>query len=285
VLYTGSVFPTVEQAPALRWVQLDTSGADHVVGSPLWAREDVRLTSIGGVSPRPIAGYVLLMLLAFAHRMPRIVEHQRRREWPTFEQRWERFMPARLEGSTLVVVGYGRLGRAVAEAARGFGIRVVGVRRGGARGGERVGDLAVDAADEVVDVGGLHAALARADHVVVTTPYTPETHHLIGAAALAATKPGAVLVNVARGGVVDEAALLAALDAGTVAGYAADVFATEPLPVDHPLWTHPRAIVTPHVAGFAPDYRERVGELFRENLARFAAGRPLVNEIDRRLGY
>ena len=113
VLYTGSCFPDRSQAPKLRWVQLDTSGADHVVGTDLWTNDKVTITSIGGVSLRPIAGYVMLMILGFAHRLPTIVDHQRRREWPTLEARWERFLPRHLDGSTMVVIGYGRLGQAV----------------------------------------------------------------------------------------------------------------------------------------------------------------------------
>jgi phosphoglycerate dehydrogenase-like enzyme len=266
-------------------VQLDTSGADHVVGSPLWQRHDVLLTSIGGVSERPIAGYAMLMVLAFAHRLPELVDHQRRRDWPLPPERWARFMPTRLEGSTMVVVGYGRLGRAIGAAAAAFGITVVGVRRGSDRAGERLGGEALDAAARVVGPAGLADVLATADHVVVATPATPETRRLIDARALSALKAGAVLVNVSRGGVVDEEAVLAALADGRLRGYAADVFETEPLPAGHPFWSHPAVIVSPHVAGFAPDYRERVRDLVCDNLARFLAGRPLLNLVDRRLGY
>ena len=285
VLYTASCFPGRMQAPRLRWVQLDTSGVDHVVASPLWGCEEIAITTIGGISPRPIAGYVLAMVLAFAHHLPAILEHQGRREWPPFDERWARFMPARLDGATMVVVGFGRLGRQVAATAEGFGIRVIGVRRGGDRPGERLELAVTPRTDRVLTVDRLHEALTEADQVVVTTPYTPATHHLIDAAAFAALRPGAVLVNVARGGVVDEDALLAALDSGQLAGAALDVFATEPLPLDSPLWTHPRVIVSPHVAGFAPDYRERVGDLFADNLERLVTGRPLLNLVDRGLRY
>lgn len=280
VLYTGSCFPDRLQAPSLRWVQLDTSGADHVAGTDLWENDDVTITSIGGVSPRPIAGYVMLMILGFAHRLPIIVDHQRRREWPSFDERWERFLPTQLDGSTMVVIGYGRLGEAVGRAARAFGIDVIGVRR--TVSNPRAGQ------DESVLVVGrerLNEMLTRADHVVVTAPLTSETRNLLGSSAFAALKPGAVLVNVSRGGVVDEAAMLRALDNGTLAGVAADVFAQEPLDPANPLWDDPRVIVTPHVAGFAPDYRERVQDLFKANLAHYAAGEPLINVIDRNLGY
>ena len=285
VLYTDTCLPTRRQAPCLRWVQLDRSGADHVVDTELWTDEEVVITSIGGVSPEPIAGFALLMILSFAYRLPALLEHQRRQDWPSVADRWERFMPAPLDGATLVVVGYGRVGRAIGTAARAFGLHVVGVRRGAERPGERLGEGGDDATVEIVAPERLHEVLARADYVAVAVPLTAATHHLLDEAAFAALKPGAVLVDVARGGVVDEVALRHALDSGRLAWAASDVFGEEPLPPGHPLWTHPRMTVTPHVAGYARDYRERVLDLFRTNLGRYAAGEPLINRIDRTLGY
>jgi phosphoglycerate dehydrogenase-like enzyme len=266
-------------------VQLDTSGADHLAGSELWARDEVVITSIGGISPRPIAGYVRGMVLAFAYRLPQLLGGQAAREWPSPAERWARYVPRSLHGSRMVIVGYGRIGRGVARAAAGFGVEVVGVRRGAMRDGLRMGDDEPDVALATVGPERLLEALAEADLVVVCVPGTPETRGLIGARELAAVRSGAFLVNVSRGGVVDEAALCAALDEGRLAGAAADVFSQEPLPPDSPLWRQPGLIVTPHVAGFAPNYREAVRDLFHANLARFCAGEPLVNVIDRRLGY
>jgi phosphoglycerate dehydrogenase-like enzyme len=284
VLYTNSCLPTPAEAPALRWVQLDTSGADHVAGTPLWADGTIAVTSIGGISPRPIAGYVMTMILAFAYHVPDLLAHQRRREWPTPAERWERFMPVQLDGSQMVIVGFGRLGRAIAAAAQAFGIRVTGVRRGGERPGERFGEQ-IEVACDVVGPAGLEQALARADHVVVALPLTEQTRGVLGSSAFAALKPGATLVNVSRGGVVDEDAMARALNDGTLAHVAADVFEVEPLPAASPLWDDGRVIVTPHVAGFAPDYTAQVRTLFRANLERYAEGRPLANLIDRTLGY
>ena len=133
-----------------------------MVGSALWARDDVAITSLGGVSPRPIAGYVLAMVLAFAHHLPEAIAHQARREWPTPAERWERFMPRRLEGSTMVIVGYGRLGQGVARAATAFGIEVVGVRRGADRPGERRGEGLGDPARLVVGPDRLLEVLGEA---------------------------------------------------------------------------------------------------------------------------
>lgn len=280
VIYTGSAFPTREQAPALRWVQLDTAGADHVRRSPLWSREDVVVTSLAGVSPRPMAEYVLAMVLAFAHRLPVAARLRARKQWPDPGERWRLYGPAHLPGSRMVIVGYGRLGRGIARAAQGFGIDVVGVRRDGGR----------VYADEVpgvasVTVAQLDEALAGADWIVVCVPGTPETRGLLGAARLAAVKPGAHLIDVSRGGVVEQAALLAALDDGRLAGAALDVFEDEPLASDSPLWDDPRIVLTPHISGLASDYSERVCALFKDNLARYVSGEPLHNVIDRALGY
>lgn len=285
VLYTSSCFPTRAQAPSLRWVQLDTSGADHLTATALWGEAGIAVTSIGGVSPRPIAAYVMMMVLSFAHSLPRLLEHQRRHDWPTPSDRWERFMPRRLENSRMVIVGYGRLGRAIATAAQGFGIAVTGIRRGGARPGARFGDKLNPEGVELLAQDRLEQALARADHIVVAVPLTGETRGLLGSSAFAATKPGATLINVSRGGVIDETAMLHALADGTLAHVASDVFEREPLPGDSPLWDDHRVIVTPHIAGFAPDYAQQVCALFRANLERYATGRPLANLIDRALGY
>jgi phosphoglycerate dehydrogenase-like enzyme len=280
VMYTGACFPSREQAPALRWVQLDTSGADHVRRTDLWAHEAVTITSLAGVSPRPMAEYVMAMVLAFAHRLPRAARMRRERHWPSNEERWELYGPLHLPGSRMVIVGYGRIGRAIARAAQAFAIDVIGVSRSGTRSyGDDVDGV------RVAPVAALDVELGAADWVVVCTPATAETIGLIGAPQLGALKPGAHLIDVARGGVVDEAALLAALDCGRVAGAALDVFEREPLPADSQLWDRADVIVTPHIAGLASDYEDVVRDLFTENLERYLDGRPLVNTIDRSLGY
>lgn len=280
VMYTSLAFPTKKQAPKLRWVQLDTSGADHVRGTPVWENGAVTITSIGGVSPRPMAEYVMAMVLGFAHRLPNAARMRARRHWPTHRERWELYGPLPVRGSRMAIVGYGRIGRGIARSARAFGIEVVGVCRTGGRAyGEEVEGV------EVVSVEHLNEALTAADWVVVCAPGTPETMGLIGAAQFAAMKEGTYLVNVSRGGVVEEEDLLAALDSGRLAGAALDVFESEPLPDCSPMWDDLRLILTQHIAGLACDYRERVRNLFEENLARYLAGEPLMNVIDRRLGY
>ncbi|MFF3438846.1 D-2-hydroxyacid dehydrogenase [Streptosporangium sp. NPDC002721] len=284
VLYTNTAFPTGAQAPRLSWVQLDTSGCDHVKGTELWS-SGIPITTIGGVSPKPLAEYVLMMILAHAHHLPEIIGLQGRSHWPDLNYRWNRLMPRPIPGSTVGVVGYGRIGKEIGRLAHAFGMRVIGMRRGLPREGERFSDSAGEAPAEVTGPEGLHSLLARSDYVVLTVPHTDETHHLLDAEAFDRLKPGAVLINAARGGVVDEEAMLAALRSGRL-GYAAlDVFAEEPLPESSPFWRESDVLITPHVAGFAPGYHDQVRTLFTENLRRLIAGEPLLNLVDRKAGY
>jgi phosphoglycerate dehydrogenase-like enzyme len=295
VLYTGSAFPEPAVAPKLRWVQLDTSGVDHVTHTPLWS-SGVEITTLNGVAPVNMAEFAVMMMLAFGHRLPRMIDHQRRREWPSPAERWERFMPDELCGATLGVVGYGSIGREIGRVGHALGMRVLALRRGGGGtdAGQTRGDSyrvpALDARpdvqpDRVYRPDGMVEMLAECDYVVLIVPSTPATRHLIDERALRAMKPSAVLINLARGGVVDEVALLAALREGRLAGAALDVFEEEPLPPDSPFWGLENVIVSPHVAGFTPHYHERVMGIFAENLRRFLAGEPLLNRVDRQHGY
>ncbi|MFD4374348.1 D-2-hydroxyacid dehydrogenase [Streptomyces sp. NPDC058486] len=284
VLYTSTVFPTAAQAPRLGWVQLDTSGCDHVRPTPLW-RSSTPLTTIGGVSPKPLAEYALMMILAHAHHLPAMIGLQNKPDWPDFDHRWNRLMPRMLPGATVGIVGYGRIGKEIGRLAQAFGMNVIGMRRGAERGGERYADPAQEDTAEVVGPDGLYDLLGRSDYVVLTVPHTPATHHLLDAEAFASMRPGTVLINAARGGVVDETAMLSALRNGQLGFAALDVFATEPLPLDSPLWSEPNVLVTPHVAGFAPAYHTQVRALFTENLRRFLDGRELLNLVDRNAGY
>lgn len=285
VMYTSSVLPGPAEAPSLRWVQLDTSGIDHVRGTALW-ESDIPVTTLGGVSPAPLAEWIMMMVLAHAHHLRRTESLAASRTWPSREYRWSRLMPHNLRTSTIAVVGYGRIGKEVARLSRAFGMEVLAVRRGTTLAPEsRFGDRA--GAPEVTEYGRdcLHEVLARSDYVVLTVPLTPETTGLVGPAELSSMKQGAVLVNGSRGGVVDEVALLAALEGGSLDLVASDVFDEEPLPADHPFWSHPRSVVTPHVAGFAPDYLDAVAALFTTNLRHYLAGNPLLNVADRARGY
>ena len=289
VLYTGSAFPDATRAPRLRWVQLDTSGVDHVRNTALWD-SDVQITTLNGVAPVNMAEFALMMMLAFGHRLSRMVEHQRRREWPSPAERWDRFMPSELRGATVGVVGYGSIGREIGRVAQALGMRVLAIRRSGTKQGETYCVPGLDVAtgtepESTYLPGQLAEMLPECDYVVLTVPYTPETHHMINANALRAMKPTAVLINIARGGVVDEPALIEALREGCLAGAALDVFEEEPLPEESPFWTMENVIISPHVAGFTPHYHERVMGVFSENLRRYLNGAPLLNRVDRTCGY
>jgi phosphoglycerate dehydrogenase-like enzyme len=293
VLHTSTVLPDPEQAPALRWVQLDTAGADHVRDTALW-RSDVAVTTIGGVSPVPLAEYVLFLILGFAHRLPAMLGVRGSRSWPTAAARWQEFMPAPLAGATVGVIGYGRIGREIGRQAAQHGLHVVGVNRSGRVAPEEeraarhyLGGASTkhDSEVEIVASARLGSVIGRCDYVVVVCPLTDQTRGLVDASLIAAVKPGAVLINVARGGIVDEDALLAALRAGQLGGVGLDVFDDEPLSMDSPWWDEPKAFVTPHVAGLAPRYGEQALEIVSTNLRRLATDTALLNLLDRERGY
>jgi phosphoglycerate dehydrogenase-like enzyme len=282
VLHTSTTLPEPAQAPRLAWVQLDTSGIDHVVGHPLWTDSSIPVTTIGGVSARWTAEYVVMMLLAARHRLPQMLELQRARDWPSLSDRWDTFLPAPTVGTTCTIVGYGHLGRAIGTMCAAIGMEVVGIRRTAgpqARDESGNGQLTVAGPEE------LRSALARSDAVVVSVPRTPATTFLLDRAMIEAIRPGAFLVNVSRGGVVDEDALADALRAGRLSGAAVDVFATEPLHASSELWGVPGLVISPHVSGFAGDYLPQVTGLVAENLRRYVGGEPLLNVASREAGY
>jgi len=287
VLYTTGLMPSPEQAPALKWVQGHFAGVERFLDHPLL--KSVVLTTSSGIHAPAMAEYVLMMMLAFAHHLPRMIEYHKRAEWP--QGRWDLFAPRELRGMTVGIVGYGSVGREVARLAKAFGMRVLATKRDLTRVTDEgwrlpeVGDPLTQSVDRLYPAETLRAMLGECDYVVLTVPLTPATHGLIGAEELACLKSGAVLINIARGGLVDEAALIEARRAGTMRGAALDVFAEEPLPTASPLWTLPNVILSPHVSGFTLDYDERAMALFAENLRRYVAGEPLLNVVDVARGY
>jgi phosphoglycerate dehydrogenase-like enzyme len=253
-------------APRLRWVHAMAAGVDWLLVPELPAR--VTVTRTRGVYGPWMAEYVVGWCAWVTQRMETYRAAQRARAWRAD------LLPRPLHGRTLCVVGLGDIGRAIGRAAAALGMRVIGVSRSGRR---------APGVAAAVPLGGLRRALGEADFVVLVLPLTAETRGLVGARELAAMRPGAWLINVARGAVVDEAALAAALDAGRLGGAVLDVFATEPLPEEHPWWGRENVVVTPHIAG--PDYAEELTAVFNDNLRRFLAGRRLRFVVDRRRGY
>lgn len=288
VLYTWSALPHPEDAPKLRWVQFHSAGIDHLQGHPL-LDSNIALTTASGVHAVTIAEYVMASILAWAHRLPRIFAYQQRAIWPG--GRWERFVPQELRGATLGIIGYGSVGREVARLARAFGMRVLASKRDPRRMKDEgfrldgTGDPEGDLPDRVYPAAATLSMLSECNYVVLCVPLVPQTVHLIDEAALRAMKPTTYLINVGRGRLVDEGALIEALQRGLIAGAGLDVFEVEPLSADSPLWKMDNVILSPHVSGFTPRYDELVVNLFSRNLRRYLEKRPLLNLVDRSLGY
>ena len=259
----------------LRWVH---SGAAGVGGSltPEMLARDVVFTNSAGIHGPPVAETVLAFLLHFARGLDHAVAAQRRGRWGSAVFEAADAPVRELGRSTVGIVGLGGIGREVARRARSLGATVVGTRRR---------PEPVEGVEVLSGEGALERLLERSHYVVLSAPETADTRGLIDAAALARMRPDAVLVNVARGALVDEAALVHALERGRLRGAALDVFSTEPLPEGHPLWAAPGLLITPHVSGYTDAFWEREAALIEENLRRWAGGRPLLNVVDKRAGY
>ncbi|MCP8936978.1 D-2-hydroxyacid dehydrogenase [Alsobacter sp. SYSU M60028] len=260
----------LERAPRLRFVQSLSAGADQYDKAAFRAR-GVRLASGQGVNERAVAEHAMGLVLALTRQLHLARDHQAARSWrPMIGDRAIR--EDELGGKTLAVVGFGRIGQRLARLARGFDMRVVGVRR--------EARPMPELADAVLPTERLVEALAQADIVALTCPLTPETEGLINPAAFAAMKPGAILINVARGKVVDEAALLATLGDGRLSAAGLDCFHDEPLPKGSPFWELPNVLVTPHSAGETRRYEENVTDILLANLDRLWRGETeLVNGL------
>ncbi|MGD8466722.1 MAG: D-2-hydroxyacid dehydrogenase [Anaerolineae bacterium] len=288
VLYTFFVPNDIlQQAPSLRWIQLHTAGADHLQNQPVM-ESNMAITTVSGIHATPIAEYVMASMLAHRWRVAHWTECQREAQWPS--GRWQLYARPELRASTLGILGYGSIGREVARLAKAFGMRVLALSRSGSRidHGYTAGDIGDPEGaipETIYKPEGLQEMLAECDYVVIALPLTPATTHLIGEAELHAMKPDAYLVNIARGGIIDEPALIRALEEGWIAGAGLDVFEEEPLPPESPLWNLDSALLSPHVAGFTPRYDERAVALFAQNLERYLNDERLLNLIDKERGY
>jgi phosphoglycerate dehydrogenase-like enzyme len=248
------VFP---RATRLKWAHILAAGVESVL-TPEMKQSSVPLTNGRGVFARPLGEWAIGAMLCFSYEFRRIIDSQRAKIW-------ERYEHQELYGSTVAILGYGAIGRAVGERASAFGMRVLTSRRS--------------------EPGDLNAMLAECDYLVITAPATPETRGLIGRAQLARMKPSAVVINVGRGAIIDELALVDALQTGKIRGAALDVFAAEPLPAGHPFWTMDNVLLSPHSADNLPNSRELAVEFFVENLKRYCNGEPLCNVVNKNAGY
>jgi phosphoglycerate dehydrogenase-like enzyme len=252
--------------PHLRWVQALTSGMERVLTFP-GVGKGVMLTSMRGAHGPQVSELAFLLMLAVSRRFPAMVDNQRRRTWDHWRQ-------PPLYKRTVAIIGVGAIASAFAPRCKAFEMNVIGVD-------DRVTEAAF--VDRIYPPAQLHVALAAADFVVLLVPHVPSTHHLIDAPALAAMQPQAYLINVARGAVVDEPALIAALQNGTIAGAGLDVFASEPLPPESPLWTMENVAITPHVGGNSTTYIQQMNETLVHNLRAYVENRlgDLRNRIER----
>jgi phosphoglycerate dehydrogenase-like enzyme len=254
------------KAGRLKWLQVMGAGVDWALVPEL--PPHVQITRAPGVFGPWMAEYVVAWCLWVTQRMKPYRDAQRQRRWD------DHVLPDRLGGKTLTIVGLGDIGRDIARAARGLGMRVLGVSRRG---------RPVREATKMYPVAAMARALREADFVVLLLPLTPETRGIIGAEALSVMKPTAWLINIARGAVVNESALMEALEQKRIAGAVLDVFDREPLPPSHPLWRMDNVVVTPHISG--PSTADALTPVFNDNLARYLAGRPMRHVVDRRRGY
>ncbi|MCB0181631.1 MAG: D-2-hydroxyacid dehydrogenase [Anaerolineae bacterium] len=274
--------------PKLDWLQTHSAGIDYLLDTPLWPSQ-VKVSTMNGIHAIPMAEFALTMMLAFRWKLPTIRRFQQRAEWVT--ERWETFAGPELRGLTLGIIGYGAIARELARQVTALGVRVLAVNRSGQRQPDRgfrepgTGDPQAMLPETIYPSSQLLTMLPQCDYVVVLAPSTTDTYHLINAAALETMKPTAVFINLARGALVDEAALVNALRQQQIAGAALDVFEEEPLPADSPLWQFENVILSPHVSGFTPHYDERASDLFVENLRRYLNEEPLLNLVERSRGY
>jgi phosphoglycerate dehydrogenase-like enzyme len=261
----------LRRAPGLRWIHARSAGLDRVLVPEVVAHPAVLTNGRGAFSPA-LAEFALAALLFFAKDLRRLVSQQAAGAWEPFDME-------RLEGRTVGIVGYGDIGRAVASRLRPLGVEILALRR----------RPELSAGDPLVKVtlppARLVELVERADDVVVATPLVAGTHRLVGRDAIAAMKGTSVLVNVGRGPVVDEAALLEALELGRIRGAALDVFETEPLPVEHPFWRLPNVLLSPHCADHVPGWVDEAMRVFLRNLDLFRHGQPLPQVVDKARGY
>jgi len=258
-------------ATRVQWVHALSAGVEHIL-SPEIIASPVPLTNGRGVFRRPLAEWAVSAMLHFQYDHRRLIRQQEAGVWEAFDIE-------ELHGTTIGIVGYGEIGRAVAERAKPFGCGIVALRR---KPENSAGDPLIDRAYAPAQINEM---LATCDFVVASAPLTPETRGLVGPAQIAVLKQSAVVINIGRGPVIDEPALIAALEAGKIRGAALDVFDVEPLPPGHAFYKLPNVLLSPHSADHTPGWRDSAFQFFLDNFARFVKGEPLENVVDKHAGY
>ena len=262
---------TIARAPRLKWIQVISAGVDRWIDTDVW-RSRVILTGVSGIHATPIGEFVMALMLMFAKNAPLGFRMMSTKDW-------ERYPTQTLRGKTVGIVGLGHIGKEVARLSKAFGMKVIATRRSvSAPGKARNVDL-------LLPQSRMKQMLAASDYIVLSVPLTPKTRHIIGEAELNAMRSTARLINIGRGRLVDEEALIRALDKKVIAGAGLDVTYTEPLPKDSPLWDFENVILSPHISGSREDYVLHATALFCENLRRYLDGKRLLNVVDRKRGY
>ena len=266
------VYTLLRQSPALQWVHIHSAGADRQIYLDLLAK-GVQVSTSSGANAQVVATVALAGMLALARRFPLLWAEQQARQWiPMMGDR----MPRDLPGQTATIVGWGPIGQKLGSLLEALGMNVVAVRQ---QAQAKPPNASAPQSVEMVTFEDWQQVLPKTDWLVLACPLTPKTRQLVNAQALALLPAGAHLVNVARGEVVDETALIAALQSGQLGGAFLDVFAHEPLPQDSPLWAMPQVMVTPHAAGHSDGNEQRVAQMFLDNLSNWVQGQPLRNAV------
>jgi len=289
VLYTDRLLPNSNQAPRLRWIQFHFAGIDFMADSPILRKPDLVATTLSGAAAPQMGEFALMMMLALGHRLPDLYANQQKADWP--RDRWERFIPRELRGSTIGLVGYGSISREIARLVQPMGVTILAAKRdvmhprddGYTPAG--TGDPEGNLFTRLYPIQALKSMLKECDFIVVAVPLSAATRGLIGAEELAAVKPTAYIIDFSRGNIIDQPALIEALQNKKIAGAALDVFPEEPLPPSSPLWKMPNVIITPHIGSISPHYMDRAAELFAENLRHYVSGQPLMNLFELERGY
>ncbi|NLG97097.1 MAG: D-2-hydroxyacid dehydrogenase [Chloroflexi bacterium] len=263
----------IPRAEKLRWFQQWGAGTDWLLRHPEIAGRDFILTNASGVHAIPISEHILAFMLAFARGLPNAVRTQQQRDWNANRQ----VTTFELAGKTVLIIGIGAIGRRTAQITSALGMRVLGIRRNASKSPPEV--------ERTGSPEQLYEMLPEADFVVLTQPLTEETRNMFDAKAFSKMKPSAYLINIGRGGTVDEPALIQALQSKQIAGAGLDVFANEPLPPESPLWEMDNVIITAHYSGSTPQYNRRALDIFLDNLKRYTGGEPLINVVDKKRGY
>ncbi|MBW4661292.1 MAG: D-2-hydroxyacid dehydrogenase [Drouetiella hepatica Uher 2000/2452] len=274
-LKSATLQKVLAAAPHLRWQQTPSAGVNHIL-TPAYLERKILLTNGAGTFAVPIAEFVMAYILSYAKSLPKLKDLQDQKTWLRSDSAAGDLPLQEVEGTTLLIVGAGSIGQEIAKRAHAFDMRVWGSRRN---------PDPLPHFDRIVGADEWRSLLPEVDYLVLATPLTPETRGMINAATLRLMRSTAYLINIARGAVVDESALLTALQEGWIAGAGLDTFCTEPLPEDSPFWSLPNVFVTPHCSGFSPRIAQRTIALFLDNLWRYQNGVSLRNLIDQTAGY